>query len=236
MKRQFLLATGILMAGSMFLVTSCSKDDDGDTTAPVVTLNGASSEEISLNSGTWTDPGATATDDEDGAVTVTSDASSSNPNSNRINTYTITYTATDAAGNVGTATRTVRVKNDAEDYAGTYSVIDSVVGLPQPFTYSQTITVDSTLNNRIHFSKFADYANNDAIYALKLGDGNLQIPLQSATGIGSGAGACDIADHTFQSTSNSSVILNGFKFTYTDAITNPANCIGSATGTAYYSK
>lgn len=235
MKRQFLFATGIIMAGSMFLVTSCSKDDAGDTTAPVVTLNGGD-ETISLNSGTWTDPGATANDAEDGAVTVTSDASSSNPNANRINTYTITYTATDAAGNVGTATRTVRVKNDAEDYAGTYSVVDSVVGLPQPFTYAQTITVDSTLNNRIHFSKFADYANNTGIYALKLGDGNLQIPSQSATGIGSGAGACDIADHSFQTNSNSSVILNGFKFTYTDAITSPANCIGSATGTAYYSK
>lgn len=223
------------MAGSMLLVSSCSKDDDGDTTAPVVTLNGASSETIILNSGTWTDPGATATDDEDGTVAVVSDAGTTNPNANRANTYTITYTATDAAGNVGTATRTVRVKNEAEDYAGTYSVVDSVVGLPDPFTYAQTITIDSTLNNRIHFSKFGDYANNDDIYALKLGDGNLQIPLQTAIGIGTGVDPCDVADHQFQTTSNSSLIVNGFKFTYSDAITNPGGC-GSATGTAYYSK
>ena len=34
--------------------------------------------------------------------------------------YTLTYTATDAAGNVGTATRTVHVYNQAEVFEGTY--------------------------------------------------------------------------------------------------------------------
>src|SRR5436853_6644573 len=124
MKRQFLLLTGTLIAGSMLFVASCSKDD-GDTTAPVVTLAGNSSEDVILNSGTYTDPGATASDAEDGSVTVTSDISSTNPNTNYADTYTITYTATDAAGNVGTATRTVRVYNEAENYAGTYNVIDT---------------------------------------------------------------------------------------------------------------
>jgi hypothetical protein len=232
MKRQFLFATGILMAGSMLLVTSCSKNDDGDSTAPVVTLNGTD-EVIILNGGAWTDPGATATDDEDGTVTVISDASTTNPNPNRANSYTITYTATDAAGNVGTATRSVRVKNEAEAYAGTYSVLDTCNGT-EFFAYAQTITIDSTVNNRVKFNKFANYANNDGIYAVMLGDGSLQIPLQSAVGIGSGVDPCDIVDHNFSS-SPSTLIVNGFKINYSDAVTS-AGCTGSTSCVAWYSK
>jgi len=232
MKRQFLFAAGILMSGSMLLVTSCSKDDDGDTTAPVVTLNGAD-EVIILNSGVWTDPGATATDDEDGTVTVISDASTTNPNYNRVNTYTITYSATDAAGNVGTATRSVRVKNEAEAYAGTYSVLDTCNGT-EFFAYAQVITVDSTVNNRIKFNKFADYANNDEIYAIMLGDGSLQIPSQTAISIGSGVDPCDIVDHHFES-SPSILVVSGFKLNYTDEVTS-IGCTGTTTCVAWYAK
>ena len=53
----------------------------------------------------WTDPGATA----DGGETVTA---SGTVDTNTVGTYTITYTATDAAGNTGTATRTVTVVAD----------------------------------------------------------------------------------------------------------------------------
>ena len=51
---------------------------------------------------TWTDAGATA----DGGETVTS---SGTVDTSTVGTYTITYSATDAAGNTGTATRTVTV-------------------------------------------------------------------------------------------------------------------------------
>jgi hypothetical protein len=237
MKRQFLFATGILLAGSMLFVTSCSKDDDGDSTAPVVSVSGNASEEVILNSGAWTDPGASATDDEDGAVTVSSDASSTNPNTNHTGTYTITYTATDAAGNVGTATRTVRVYNEAEDYAGTYSVVDTCGGT-EVFTYPQVISVDENINNRVLFNKFADYANNSSIYALKLGDGSLMMPLQNALSIGSGTDSCSIADHSFSTTVNSVWLVDGYTFVlrYNDQKTNPANCISSTSCVAYYMK
>ena len=43
----------------------------------------------------------------------------------RPGTYTVTYSATDAAGNVGTATRTIHVVNDAEYLAGTYTTTES---------------------------------------------------------------------------------------------------------------
>ena len=51
---------------------------------------------------TYTDAGATA----DGGETVTTSGS---VDVNTVGTYTFTYSATDAAGNEGTATRTVTV-------------------------------------------------------------------------------------------------------------------------------
>ena len=71
-----------------------------ETTAPVITVtNGIDTVEIGA---TWTDAGATA----DGGELVTV---SGTVNTNIAGTYTITYTATDASGNIGTATRTVTV-------------------------------------------------------------------------------------------------------------------------------
>ena len=231
MRKNFFLSSLATIAFVAILLTGCSKDD---TTAPVITITGSSSLELSLNSGAWTDLGATAEDDEDGAVNVTSDASSTNPNTNLVGTYTITYTAQDAAGNVEFSTRTIRVKNDAEDFAGDYLVRDTVPGFV--FNYNQKISVDSTVNNRVRFTHsdgFAFYANNTGIYATKLGNGNLEIPLQTAVDIGSGTGTCDIATHQFSSVSFTAN-ANGFVLSYTDAITSPGACTGSTTGVATY--
>ncbi|MDD3587390.1 MAG: DUF5011 domain-containing protein, partial [Thermoguttaceae bacterium] len=66
-----------------------------DTTPPVITLTGDASCSITVGD-TWTDPGATATDNVDQSVTVTTDGTvdTSTPG-----TYLITYLATDTAGN-----------------------------------------------------------------------------------------------------------------------------------------
>lgn len=232
MKSKIVLSYLIAATCGVLILNSCSKNED--TTAPVVTLNGASSVELSLGTSSYSDPGATATDDEDGSVTVTSDFSSTNPNLNFANTYTITYSATDAAGNKGTATRSIRVKNDAEDYAGTYAVVDSVDGV-LGFNYSQVITVDNVVNNRIHFNKFANYANNTGIYATKRGDGNIEIPSQNGLSIGtSQGGSCDVADHTFFSLAPSTVSLNGFTITYSDD--NLCDALPASTGIMRFSK
>jgi hypothetical protein len=228
MKKIILSMLSVSMILSIVFLSSCSKDD---TTPPVITLLGDASLEISLNTASWADPGATASDDEDGTLTVTSDYSSTNPNLNQVGTYTITYTATDAAGNVGSALRTIRVKNDAEGFAGDYNVHDTVPGFV--FNYTQTITVDETLNNRIHFSKFADYANNTGIYATRLANGSLEIPLQTATNIGTGTG-CNVSDHQFSSVSYTA-IADGFILVYTDAVVT-SGCTGSTTGTATYTR
>ncbi|MDT0594580.1 immunoglobulin-like domain-containing protein [Glaciecola petra] len=76
-----------------------------DTTPPVITLSGDASITITVGEA-FTDPGATATDNIDGTVAVTVDT----PNLDAVGTYTVTYTATDAANNQATATRTVIVE------------------------------------------------------------------------------------------------------------------------------
>lgn len=217
MKKQLSLAAAVLFTAGAIFMTGCKKDD---TTPPVITLSGSSSMTMSLQ-GTYTEPGFTAEDDEDGDITasVTSDASSTNPNKNMTGTYTITYTVSDAAGNTGTATRTVQVVNDAAALAKSYSVHDSC-GVASVFNYAQVITASTTLNGRIHFNKFGDYSGNTAIYADVVGT-TITLPSQTANNIGTAS-----EDHIFQGSGTiSGTVIN---LTYTDN-----NVTQSATATCY---
>jgi hypothetical protein len=76
-----------------------------DVTAPVVILTGSAAVTVNQNS-SWTDPGATATDDRDGTKTV---VISGTVNLAAPGTYTVKYTATDNAGNSSYKERTVTV-------------------------------------------------------------------------------------------------------------------------------
>jgi hypothetical protein len=78
-----------------------------DKTPPAISLNGSGRDSVYATT-SYLDPGASATDAHDGPVAVTS---ASSINASLPGTYTITYTATDAAGNSATATRSVTVKN-----------------------------------------------------------------------------------------------------------------------------
>jgi len=84
-----------------------------DTTAPVITLNGAST--INLQQGdAFTDPGATATDNVDGDLTSSIVIGGDTVNTNIVGSYVITYNVSDAAGNAAVeVTRTVNVNPDA---------------------------------------------------------------------------------------------------------------------------
>lgn len=229
-KNLILAASCLFLAGS--LLTGCSKDD---TTPPVITINGNSSVESILNQA-YTDAGATASDDEDGTLTVTT---SGTVNKDLAGSYVITYTATDKAGNQGSATRTVRVYNQAEVFAGTYNVVDSFPGTSlAPYPYTQTIRVDSVTNLKLKFNKFADYANNTNIIAnANSSVTSFDIPFQTAANIGTGTG-CNVADHTFQSTANSFSRISSttFRFTYVDAIINGGTCNASTTVNSYWVK
>jgi hypothetical protein len=101
-----------------YTITYTATDKDGnsatasrtvnvvDTTAPVVTLIGDNPMTVQLGA-TYNDAGATATD-LSGAVEV---VTSGTVDTDKVGEYTLTYTATDASGNAGTATRTVKISD-----------------------------------------------------------------------------------------------------------------------------
>ena len=82
-----------------------------DTTPPVITLLGSNPVTVQVGS-TYTDAGATATDNVDGILTP-SITESNSVNTTVAGTYTVTYNVSDKAGNAATqVTRTVNVVNN----------------------------------------------------------------------------------------------------------------------------
>ena len=83
-----------------------------DIGAPIITLLGDTTINI-LVGGEFTDPGATATDDEDGDLTANIVVGGDTVDVNTVGTYVITYNVSDAAGNAATQrTRTVIVSEE----------------------------------------------------------------------------------------------------------------------------
>ncbi len=76
-----------------------------DTVAPLITLRGDAVTQVKVNSA-YTEQGAEALDAVDGAVRITTEGS---VDTGTLGTYTLTYTATDAAGNTASTSRTVSV-------------------------------------------------------------------------------------------------------------------------------
>ncbi|MBK7967817.1 MAG: DUF5011 domain-containing protein [Bacteroidetes bacterium] len=164
MNKRIALLPALFLALSSLVYTGCK--DDEDTTPPVVTLNGDQNVTIYLQ-GTFTDPGATAVDDEDGTVTVSTSGTVDN---NFADDYTITYSATDAAGNSGTNFRVVTVANElgSSAFEGTYNCIITSPGIPT-YTYSESLTLSNSLNKALEWSKFGDYSNANAKLNIVIG-------------------------------------------------------------------
>ena len=95
--------------GDVSLAFSCVPPD---TSAPVITLNGADSVDLFFGD-TYTDAGASASDDVDGDLT-SSIVVAGVVDVLTVGTYTVTYNVSDAAGNAATeVTRTVNVTIDS---------------------------------------------------------------------------------------------------------------------------
>ena len=166
MKKNFFpLCLAMCFVLSAFLIQSCKTDDDddnnntpdADVTPPVITINNNTDTYnwvTQFSTTVYSDQGATATDAHDGAITVTVTGT---VNMNQAGAYTLTYSATDAAGNHATATRTVNV-DGAKYVAGSYTVED-FTGAVSNGSYPESLTASVTTPDSLHFSKFAFYVN-----------------------------------------------------------------------------
>jgi len=109
-----------VIQGSITVVNTrtTSSTTSADTTPPVISITGSAS--VTLTEGdTYTDQGATATDDVSGDLT--SSILTTNPvNTSTPGTYTVTYTVTDAANNTTSIGRIVNV--NAAVSAETYTI------------------------------------------------------------------------------------------------------------------
>lgn len=167
------LRKSLLVLSLSAILFSCGKND---RTAPEVTILGPSSMNL-LIGGTYTEQGATATDDKDGDMTSRIELSGT-VNTQQSGTYVITYTARDFSGNEGKAERVVYVKNTMAAYEGTYAVHDSVWGGPVT-DYMETISASTLTNDRIIFTRFANLANA-AVYADYYTTGSqFNVPIQN---------------------------------------------------------
>jgi len=90
--------------------------DNGGNNAPVITILGDNPFRITVGN-TFTDPGATASDAEEGDITARISASST-VNTSVVGTYTVTYTVTDTPGLSDQEIRTVIVEEEGSNGGG----------------------------------------------------------------------------------------------------------------------
>jgi hypothetical protein len=164
MKKKILLVLAIVSGSAVLVMTGCKKDED--TTAPVVTINGGDMT-LALGTPAPSDPGAKS-DDGSAVYSSWSVGDPASPNMGVEGDYIITYTATDRAGNMGSATRTVSVRKiDVSGWVGTYAkanIIDSVFSDAgyttftniQTWTHDLSVSWSNAVNYRLILDPFAD--------------------------------------------------------------------------------
>ncbi|MEW6469935.1 MAG: DUF5011 domain-containing protein [Bacteroidota bacterium] len=185
MKKQILAIAAVAFVAGAVMMSGCKKED---TTAPVITLTGGDQTQSlpsTAGNGTWTEPGFTAEDDEDGNVTANVDVSGT-VNPNRKGSYVITYTVSDKAGNQASVTRTVTIVNDAEYLAGSYpNSTDSCAAGGGPFSWSTPnfpdVYTSDSVNNLIKINNFGAFGESINIWATVSGT-NLTFSLPQSLG------------------------------------------------------
>ena len=141
-----------------------------DTVAPVITLNGNSTATVEAG-GSYTDVGASATDNVDSSVSVTTSGS---VDTAIPGTYTLYYNATDAAGNHATqVTRTVTVSdttapvitrngNATVSLVAGGSYTDAGATATDSLDGSVTVTTSGTVNTAVAGTYTLTYSATDA--------------------------------------------------------------------------
>lgn len=180
MKKQVFALAAVAMIAGTVTFTSCAKED---TVAPVLTITGGNSITQNLpatsGGGTWTNPTATATDDEDGTITAINVSGTVNPN--LAGAYTLTYTCSDAAGNTTTETVTVNIVNEADFFEGDYSADDTCQVSPVA-PYTADITVSNTVNREMVINDFGGFGNSININAVMGSGTTFTVPVPQTIG------------------------------------------------------
>src|SRR5438874_8156065 len=135
--KKTLIALSLTAFFTAVLLTGCKKDTP-DNTAPVIYLSG-NNPDYDVLGFSYSDAGATATDNVDGSVVVTTTGT---VNKDIAGDYTLTYTAKDAAGN---SALEVSRKVSVVDISGPYAAKDTCDAPGTTLTsYSETISITST--------------------------------------------------------------------------------------------
>jgi len=229
MKKQILTTLSLAIIAGVLSLTSCKTEDAG---APMITVTGGANQSQSLpsiaNNGTWTNPTATAMDDEDGDISMSITVSGT-VNPNTAGNYTLTYTVSDAAGNTATEVVTVSIQNDAAFLGNlsstgtptmaTYAAYDSCQVTPASY-FSPTVIVSSTVNNAFKITNFGAFGTNIVINAT-LSGATINIPASQTLGpIESIIAASGTV------TSSISPVSFGITYTWTDGTSNEV-CIST---------
>lgn len=229
MKKQILTTLSLAIIAGVLSLTSCKTED---AAAPMITITGGNSQSQSLpsiaNNGTWTNPTATAMDDEDGDISMSITVSGT-VNPNTAGNYTLTYTVSDAAGNTATEVVTVSIQNDAaflgnQSSTGTptmatYAAYDSCQVTPASY-FNPTLIVSSTVNNAFKITNFGAFGTNIVINAT-LSGATINIPASQTLGpIESIIAASGTV------TSSISPVSFGITYTWTDGTSNEV-CIST---------
>mgnify|MGYP001257350508 CR=1 FL=1 len=128
----------LLILAGVILVENITEDSTTppDTVSPVITVLGDNPAIVELGDA-YVDAGATA-DTGESVVTI------GNVDTNTVGTYIITYTATDSAGNIGTATRTVNVVDTIAPVVTLIGAATVTVELGDTYTELGAIANDAT--------------------------------------------------------------------------------------------
>ncbi len=142
-----------------------------DTIAPAITILGSNSVAI-IKGASYSDAGATASDNIDGDLT-TRIATSSNVNTSVVGTYSVIYTVTDNAGNRATSTRTVNVtsaqNNNASISGGAGSAFtDSTSTATTTTAVTSTSTATSSVSSATSTTSSTSTASNPVIKKLSV--------------------------------------------------------------------
>lgn len=209
MKKQILALASIAMIGGAISFTSCKQDD---ITAPVITVTGGNTASQNLpstaGSGTWTNPAASATDDEDGDLS-TSITVSGTVDPNTAGTYTLTYTVSDAAGNTATETVTVSIVNSADLLDRNYNFAHDSCQSGATYDYVAVVTASNTVNGAFVINNFGAFGGSINVNA-SLSGSTISVPASQTLGGGASIVACS---GTVTNTTNGEF---GLTYTWTD--------------------